>query len=92
MPAEKTHLERTLETLVDLVDLARKSSDTKFERLESSLDKLTLQVAQLTTQQKQTAQNIERLAQTLEGHLLLSQSQSANIAELTKLATVLASR
>ena len=105
--AEKTHLERTLETLVDLVDLARKQSNEKFDKLAASLDVLALNVGQLATQQKATASNIARMAERLDnsinrlitaverqnsaidGHLRLSEAQSVNIAELTRLATKL---
>lgn len=105
--AEKTNLERTLETLVDLVDLARKQSVTSFDKVNASIDVLALNVAQLAGQQKQTAANIDRMADRLDssinrlitaverqnaaidGHLRLSEAQSVNIAELTRLATKL---
>ena len=101
--AEKTNLERTLETLVDLVDLARKQSVTSFDKVNASIDVLALNVAQLAGQQKQTAANIDRLGEridqlraaverqnnAIDGHLRLSEAQSVNIAELTRLATKL---
>lgn len=67
--AEKTHLERTLETLVDLVDLARKQSNEKFDKLAASLDVLALNVGQLATQQKATASNIDRMAERLDNSI-----------------------
>ena len=105
--AEKSSIERTLETLVDLVDLGRKQSNEKFDKLAASIDALALNVGQLATQQKQTATNIDRMADRLDssinrlitaverqnnaidGHLRLSEAQSVNIAELTRLATKL---
>lgn len=79
----KTNLERTLETLVELVDLGRKQSNEKFDSLANSLDVLSINVAQLAAQQKQTATNIDKLREAVErqnaaidGHLRLSESQS----------------
>ena len=97
--AQKSTIEQTLETLVDLVDLQRKHNDRDFSKLTASLEALALNVAQLATQQKITASNIDQLRAaierqniSIEGHLRLSESQSANIAELTKLATLLINR
>jgi hypothetical protein len=50
--------------------------------------------ARLTGQQKQSAVNIDTQAireqnAAINGHLAVAQTQSANIAELTKLATIL---
>ena len=102
----KTHAERCLETLIELVDLARKQQATGFEETKASIDALALNIGQLAQQQKQTAANldkvgdrIDRLAAAIErqnaaidGHLRLSESQSVNIAELTRLATKLIDR
>ena len=101
--AEKSSIERTLETLVDLVDLARRQSVTSFDKVNASIDVLALNVAQLAGQQKQTATNIDKLGEridqfraaverqnsAIDGHLRLSEAQSVNIAELTRLATKL---
>ncbi len=96
---QKSTIEQTLETLVDLVDLQRKNADRDFSKLTASLDALTLNVAQLATQQKITASNIDQLRAAIErqnnaidGHLSVAQAQSANIAELTRLATRLIDR
>ena len=109
----KTHAERCLETLIELVDLARKQQATGFEETKASIDALALNIGQLAQQQKQTAANldkvgghidklgdrIDRLAAAIErqnaaidGHLRLSEAQSVNIAELTRLATKLIDR
>jgi len=101
--AEKSNIERTMETLVEIVDLGRKQSNEKFDKLAASIEALTLNVGQLATQQKQTAVNldkvgeridrltaaIERQNNAIDGHLRLSEAQSVNIAELTRLATKL---
>ena len=94
--AEKTHLERTLETLVDLVDLARKQSVTSFDKVNASIDALAVNVGQLAVMQRATTQSIDRLIiaverqnNAIDGHLRLSEAQSVNIAELTRLATKL---
>ena len=94
--AEKTNLERTLETLVDLVDLARKQSVTSFDKVNASIDALAVNVGQLAVQQRATTQSIDRLIiaverqnSAIDGHLRLSEAQSVNIAELTRLATKL---
>ena len=94
--AEKTHLERTLETLVDLVDLARKQSVTSFDKVNASIDALAVNVGQLAVMQRATTQSIDRLIiaverqnSAIDGHLRLSEAQSVNIAELTRLATKL---
>ena len=94
--AEKTHLERTLETLVDLVDLARKQSSSSFDKVNASIDALAVNVGQLAVQQRATTQSIDRLIiaverqnNAIDGHLRLSEAQSVNIAELTRLATKL---
>lgn len=109
----KTYLEQTLETLIELVDLARKGSDKKFDRVNESfeqvnksIDALAVNVGQLAVQQRQTASNLDRLGDridrltaaverqnsAIDGHLRLSEAQSANIAELTRLATKLIER
>lgn len=106
----KTYIEQTLETLVELVDLARKQSDKRFdhvnesfEQVNKSIDNLAVNVGQLAVQQRQAATNIDRLGERIErlitaverqnaaidGHLRLSEAQSTNIAELTRLATKL---
>jgi hypothetical protein len=104
--AQKTYTEQCLETLVDLVDLQRKSSEKKFDELAKAIEALAVNLGQLTVQQKTTANNIEALGQAVKdqnaairetnvainGHLAVAQSQSANIAELTRLATVIISR
>lgn len=104
--AEKSNIERTLETLVELVDLQRKHGDRDFSKLTASLEALALNVGQLAGQQKQTAANldkvgdridrltaaIERQNNAIDGHLSVAQAQSANIAELTRLATRLIDR
>ena len=94
--AEKTNLERTLETLVDLVDLARKQSVTSFDKVNASIDALAVNVGQLAVMQRATTQSIDRLIiaverqnSAIDGHLRLSEAQSVNIAELTRLATKL---
>lgn len=101
--ANKTTLERTLETLVELFDLHRKQTAENFDKVNASIEKvnasieaLTLSIGQLTTQQKVTAANIDHLTQAvreqnaaINGHLAVAQAQSANIAELTKLLTVM---
>lgn len=97
--AQKSTIEQTLETLVDLVDLQRKNADRDFSKLNASIDALTLNVSQLATQQKITASNLDKLIATVErqnnaidGHLSVAQAQAANIAELTRLATRLIDR
>lgn len=99
--AEKSHLERSLETLVDLSELSRKSTSAGFDKLTASIEHLTLNIGQLATQQKATVNNLDRLGdridrltaaierqnQAIDGHLRLSEAQAANIAELTRLAT-----
>ena len=94
--AEKSSIERTMETLVDLVDLGRKQSNEKFDKLAASIEALTLNVGQLATQQRATTASIDRLTaaidrqnNAIDGHLRLSEAQSVNIAELTRLATKL---
>lgn len=94
--AQKSSIEQTLETLVDLVDLQRKHADRDFSKLTASLEALTLNVGQLATQQRATTASIDRLTAAIErqnnaidGHLRLSEAQSVNIAELTRLATKL---
>ena len=94
--AEKSSIERTLETLVDLVDLARKQSVTSFDKVNASIDALAVNVGQLAVMQRATTQSIDRLIIAVErqnaaidGHLRLSEAQSVNIAELTRLATKL---
>ena len=94
--AEKTNIERTLETLVDLVDLARKQSVTSFDKVNASIDTLAVNVGQLAVMQRATTQSIDRLIiaverqnNAIDGHLRLSEAQSVNIAELTRLATKL---
>ena len=94
--AEKTNIERTLETLVDLVDLARKQSVTSFDKVNASIDALAVNVGQLAVMQRATTQSIDRLIiaverqnSAIDGHLRLSEAQSVNIAELTRLATKL---
>jgi len=97
--AQKNSIEQTLETLVDLVDLQRKHADRDFSKLTASLEALTLNVGQLATQQRATTASIDRLTAAIErqnnaidGHLRLSEAQSVNIAELTRLATKLIDR
>jgi septal ring factor EnvC (AmiA/AmiB activator) len=114
MPSNpKTYTEQCLETLIELVDIARKQQKTGFDETKASIDALTLNIAQLAQQQKATAANldkvggnidklgdrIDRLAAAIErqnaaidGHLRLSEAQSVNIAELTRLATKLIDR
>jgi len=96
---QKNSIEQTLETLVDLVDLQRKHADRDFSKLTASLEALTLNVGQLATQQRATTASIDRLTAAIErqnnaidGHLRLSEAQSVNIAELTRLATKLIDR
>jgi len=97
--AQKNSIEQTLETLVDLVDLQRKHADRDFSKLTASIEALTLNVGQLATQQRATTASIDRLTAAIErqnnaidGHLRLSEAQSVNIAELTRLATKLIDR
>ena len=97
--AQKNSIEQTLETLVDLVDLQRKHADRDFDKLTASIEALTLNVGQLATQQRATTASIDRLTAAIErqnnaidGHLRLSEAQSVNIAELTRLATKLIDR
>jgi phage-related minor tail protein len=95
----KTRVEQNTETAVELL-VAMRDNDTKnFDRLTAAIEDLTPNIAQLTTQQKQTAANLDKVAERLDrmitaidGHLAVAQAQSANIAELAKLATALASR
>jgi septal ring factor EnvC (AmiA/AmiB activator) len=103
---QKSSIEQTLETLVDLVDLQRKHADRDFSKLTASLEALALNVGQLAGQQKQTAANldkvgdridrltaaIERQNNAIDGHLSVAQAQAVNIAELTRLATRLIDR
>jgi phage-related minor tail protein len=95
----KTYTERCLETLIELVDLMRKQQATGFEETKAAIDALTLNISQLAQQQKQTAANldkvsdrIDRLASAIDGHLTVAQSQTANIAALTALASKLLDR
>jgi ABC-type transporter Mla subunit MlaD len=99
---EKSKVERTLETLVELMDLDCRQSNERFDRMFAAIDQLTLNVGQLTTQQRATTKSIDDLSQeirsltqavreqntAINGHLAVAQAQSANIAELTKLVTV----
>jgi chromosome segregation ATPase len=102
----KTYTEQCLETLIELVDIARKQQKTGFEETKAALDAVAVNIAQLTQQQKVTAANldkvgdridrltaaIERQNAAIDGHLRLSEAQSVNIAELTRLATKLIDR
>ena len=104
--AEKSSIERALETLIDLSALDRKATTAGFDRLTAAIEGLTLNVGQLASQQKASNQSIDRLSANLDrltaaverqntaidGHLRLSESQAANIAELTRLATKLIER
>ncbi|MEP0918976.1 hypothetical protein NC981_19265 [Leptolyngbya sp. DQ-M1] len=89
---------QTLKTLVELLASVRDNDQTNFDRVTASIDALTLNIAQLAAQQKQTAANIDkldgkldRMITALDGHLALAQQQSANIEALTRLATALVS-
>lgn len=115
--SSKTTIERTLETLVELVDLQRKQSneafdlqrkqpnkafekvDEAFGRVATSIDALAINIAQTNAAIKQNSQNIDKVIVAIDRlgvkvdsqndainwHLKVAESQSANIAELTKL-------
>lgn len=103
--ANKTTMERTLETLVELVVIQRDHDERNFDKVTNSINELvksiehlTLNVGQLTSQQRATNADIKELTQAIReqnqninGHLAVAQAQAANIAELTKLATVIVS-
>ncbi|MBW4422193.1 MAG: hypothetical protein KME13_23760 [Myxacorys californica WJT36-NPBG1] len=98
---KKSHLERSLETLVDLSEMSRKSTAAGFDRMTAAIEALTLNVGQMASQQRYTTASIDRLIEgvtrleasverqnaAIDGHLRLSEAQAANIAELTRLAT-----
>lgn len=95
----KTKVEQNTETAVELLVSMRDNDSKNFEKVAASIDALAINVAQLAAQQKATANNIDALTQAIReqnqainNHLLVAQAQAANIAELTRLATVLASR
>lgn len=97
--AQKSYTEQCLETLVDLVDMQRKSSEKKFDDLSKAIEGLAVNIGQLTVQQKATAKSIEALTEAVKeqnvainGHLAVAQAQAANIAELTKLVTMIVTR
>jgi hypothetical protein len=75
--AQKSSIEQTLETLVDL---QRKHADRDFSKLTVSLEALALNVAQLATQQKQTA----LILPMPKGEGILEESTSEPSKALTK--------
>jgi predicted nucleic acid-binding Zn-ribbon protein len=95
-----------LNSVLDLMRLDRESHERSFEKLTAGLEKLstnvdalTLNVGQLAQMQKQSSKNIQDLREAIRqqneainGHLAVAQAQTANIAELTKLGTVLVAK
>ncbi|MEM9451831.1 MAG: hypothetical protein AAGA75_25345 [Cyanobacteria bacterium P01_E01_bin.6] len=95
----KSQRRRTEAIATDYVNILNDSVREGFEKLAQQQSELNLSIIQLTGQVRELAKQQERTAESLDGHLKLAQqqaktaeSQAANIAELTKLCTVLASR
>lgn len=89
---------QTLKTIVELVVTQRDNDERNFNKVTASIEALTLNIAQLTAQQKQTANNLDKIGERLDrmitaidSHLAVAQSQSANIAGLTELGTMVVS-
>ena len=83
----------------EYVNLLSDKVEAGFDRLATAQEKTELALAQLTAQVKELAKQQQETAKSIEGHLRLAEkqasnieSQSAAIAELTKLATVLVNR
>lgn len=106
---DKPFDEQIFNSAMDYWRLSVEENKRGFAELTQAIDRLTgavteqsLNIAQLTTQQKATAVNLDklgdrldRITSALEQQILLSQnqaqiiaSQTANIAELTRLLTV----
>ncbi|MEL6222956.1 MAG: hypothetical protein AAFR31_09980 [Cyanobacteria bacterium J06627_8] len=84
---------------VDYVGAVLETVARGFNRVNESLDKVAQQqektelaLAQLTGQVRELAKQQQRTADNLDRHLALAEQQTINIAELTKLCTVLASK
>lgn len=95
-----------IRSMQEASELQRQETLRGFENLAKSIDALAVNIAQLTVQQKVTANNLDKLGEKLDkmgdrldqmitaidGDQKTAQMNAANIAELTKLATALASR
>lgn len=77
---------------VEYVSLVNETTQQGFERLATAQERTELALAQLTAQVRELAKQQQRTADNLDRHLELAEQQATNIAELTKLCTVLASR
>jgi methyl-accepting chemotaxis protein len=80
--SHKNYTKQTLETLVELVDLKE-----TVNRQATNLDRMTQSIDRMAQSVDRMAASTDRLAHTIDGHLQVTQQQSANVAELTKLVT-----
>lgn len=85
-------LEQSNTRLVERIDDLAVQIDNQaqsIDRLERSIDRLTENVDQVSSNIDRVNSNIEQrfnqLQSSIDGHLRVSEAQSANIAELTKL-------
>jgi methyl-accepting chemotaxis protein len=84
--------ETVLKSLIETMQVSREVHDRRFDQLGQKIEDLAVQVSHLTTSVDQMsrsvtlmAQSVDRISQAVDGHLQVSQQQSLNIAELTKL-------
>ncbi len=91
--------EKALQNMIEAMQVSREVHDRRFDQLGQKIEDLAVQVSHLTTSVDQMSQSvaamaqsvdrssksIDRIAQSVDGHLQVSQQQSLNIAELTKL-------
>jgi len=89
----ETRVDFTLETLVEFAALHRKQVQEMGEHFEASMvkinstmDELAIQTAQLDSQIKKTNQTVERLDTAVDGHLAVARTHSENVAQLFALA------
>jgi uncharacterized protein YoxC len=68
-------------------DLAAQTSHltTSVDQMSQSITRMSASIDQMGNAVTQMAQSVDRISQAVDGHLQVSQQQSLNIAELTKL-------
>ena len=84
--------ETVLKSLIEAMQVSRKVHDRRFDQLGQKIEDLAVQMSHLTASVDQMsrsvsvmAKSVDRISQSVDGHLQVSQQQSLNIAELTKL-------
>lgn len=84
--------EKALQSLIESMQGSREIHDRRFDQLGQKIEDLAVQVSHLTASVDQMsrsvsvmAKSVDRISQSIDGHLQVSQQQSLNIAELTKL-------